>query len=270
MVKCFPEHELKVYYPHGGEHFILRWYERSEGNHLIVARSIAHAERAFQSVLHEYWDAAAKEFWKVNIIAPTDAIREQYAKEKLDHEVAVFWSVYSNMARYDYQEEMGSLPPQMKLCPGYKSKYDDDVENTDYHYNCQNCSSKVAPVDGTFEDVYLKHRDKYLAKHPNHQDKRLTDCKALPADPNKTIYTIRPDFGHHHEGIELGEYTLGINAFFFFYQDPTEVDRSVVDTMVAESQKMIEEEEKKRKGKYTSEKKQRKEEEIKELLEFFG
>lgn len=265
-----PEHQLKVYYPYGGEHFILRWHSHNEGHNLILARSKASAERTFQSVLRKYSDTKAKEFLKINIVAPTDEIRQEYAKNKFDNEVRVFWGTYVWMAR-DYKEKFGSVPAKLKECQAYSSDQEGTEEKDDEaHYYCLNCFEGFFPVSGTLESIYLANRDAHLAKYPDRFDKRLVECQASPADTNKRLYTIGGDFGHHQEGIVLGENRLGLGRFFFFYQDPVEVDRTLIDEALSAHKKAMKSLDNAYEKKMLADRKKREEDKFKELLEIFG
>lgn len=266
----FPEHQLKVYYPYGGEHFILRWHSHNEGHNLIIARSQASAEKLFQSALQEHNDATAKEFLKINIVAPTDEIRQEYAATKLEHEIGCFWGGYVWKTR-DYKEQYGTIPAKLKECQSYSPDQEGAEEKSDeQHYYCLNCFEGFSPVSGTLESVYLANRDAFLTRYPVHVDKKLVECRAEPADPNKRIHTVSPDFGHHQEGIVLGEHRFGFGENFFFYQDPSEADRTTVDKAVSDQQEETKRFNEAWDAKFLADRKRQTEDQFKELLEIFG
>jgi len=47
-------HPLKVYYPYGGKHFMLRWEEHSVGQQLVLAKSKNAIFNTAKSIIKKY------------------------------------------------------------------------------------------------------------------------------------------------------------------------------------------------------------------------
>lgn len=228
-----PTYELKVFYPFGGEHYLLRWWTHGMQHQLIVAKSKSQAEGMFKSALDNHSDGVAKEFLRVDIVSPTKEQCEEYSEARFKQEVGSWKCNYLWIAK-DYYEKYNKLPGKMEFCTNYKSEDVDITEADDKtHYDCVNCSEKIRLVSSSFEELYLKDIEKYSNTWARKPDRRMLKSKAPYPDTSKPIYAVGQSFGHHCTGILL---EAGISAFpneaLFFYQNPTDVDMSAVNEMV--------------------------------------
>lgn len=266
----FPEHQLKVFYPYGGEHCLLVWYERDEGNHLLIAKTPEQAIKLFGTIIDRYPYAEVKNFFRATIVAPTQEQCEAYAQGKLESDVRLFWDIYANSAR-SYHEKNKALPPKMKWCEKFVPDYEDANED-DEHWNCLNCNhTKIVPASGTIEEMYLAHRETFLQKLGQHGDPRAVKSLAPAQDPNKICFVMVPDFGHHHEGLVSEDVKhLRTQDVMFFYQDVSPIDKSKCDAMVEEQKRFHETATKEREDKWEQEKIEREKEEFEDLLKIFG
>lgn len=273
----FPENDLKVYYPHGGKHYLLCWWTHDEQHHLIVAKSQESAEKAFASVLQEHSDAEPRDFLQVDIVSPSQKYCEVYAKNQLDKEIGTFWSQFTWMVR-DYEEETGKFPTKLRKCSSFVSKYSDEdnggqpVIEDEHHYNCANCHERLLPVEGTFESVYLQHRDAYLALHYSSPPKTVKSRAPLQ-DHILPLYSIITDFGYHQKGLVFNsevdiEYMR--DEYLFFYQSPRQADRKAIDAAYFLHEENWKAKDEARSKKFREEQEQEKKKRFDMLLSFFG
>lgn len=234
----FAEHILKVHYPYGGPHFLLMWHSHNEGNHLIIGRKQATVETTFHRVLQEHSDAVVKNFLHVDIVAPSLAVCEKYADQRRRMDIRIFWDLYT-WPIDKYKKKHGSLPPKLKECDNYSSQYDEEetLEQDPEHSSCKNCCRGSAPIDGTLESVYLKHRESFLIKRGPLNDHAQIARAAMP-DMDQALYAITTSFGHHREGLvghEAKECSASDN-YLFFYQHPEVLTSTKCDAMVAQAE----------------------------------
>lgn len=234
----FPEHQLKVYYPYGGKHFILRWHSHNEGNHLIIAKSKDAAEHTFSLVLKEHSDVTVKDFLQINIVAPTDEQCKLHEARCIEMYVSLFWQHYSFIAN-EYRDTNGKLPSSLKECLNYSSKYEEyDDYDKERHNFCINCCNKIMPTSGTMKEIYLANREQFLQNNSTNYNHKTKQSIAPKADQSK-IEVVKGSFGHHSIGVDFAEDTLVFEDILFFYQNSEIIDTKIVNEMIQETEETL-------------------------------
>jgi hypothetical protein len=241
----FPEYDLKVYYPFGGPHYLIRWYEHDEGHHIILCRNKTSVEAAILPVNRKFGPVKCKEYMKVDIVAPSEEIISAYAKKQFENEVGLFWQYYGSLAK-SYKERFHRLPSKLKNCKKFKSRWEnpseDDLDKKN-HYSCANCHGGLLPVTGTAEEVFLEHRDAYRKETERSYKQPKSYYPPKEAyDPSLPLYRASPNFGHHSSGVDLlGTEDLVVVEslqMLFFYQNPEEQDKTSLLKALAEDEKL--------------------------------
>lgn len=132
---------ITVTFPLAGIFRLLHWHEQDKGHHIIVAQSHQAVVQAFQVVLREEPDAKVKDYWKVEMVAPTAEMHKHYddlveaAELRLFEQMAL--SEAQRLVRFD-KIKLEELP-YMKRCPGVATPN----EGHDDHMWCEefDCTS---------------------------------------------------------------------------------------------------------------------------------
>jgi hypothetical protein len=280
----FPEHDLKVYYPYGGRHYLLCWWTHNEQHHLIVAKTHESVEKSFATVLKAHADAEPRDFLQVDIVSPEQKYLDAYAKEQMEREVRTFWGHLMSTVR-EYREETGKIPSRLKRCTKYVDKYasENKAKEDEHHWDCENCCEGYLPVEGTFESVYMQYRDTYLELHdrsnsrvivkaPPIREKKVKSSAPLQ-DTALPLYAITPNFGHHSHGIVMGsevDVEEMTDTYLLFYQNPKPADRSTIDAACFVHKENLKAKDEARKNKWVADKILHQKERFDELFQFFG
>lgn len=227
----FPEHELKVAYPLGGEHVCLVWYERNRGHHVIVARSESACAAAFRRVLAVHGPVELKSYEALQLVAPPDSLKERHAREELLHERDTFWTVYMSMA-LEYERRHGRLPKLFARCTE-KVEPDDD-----FHCDCTCRGRRVLLTTGDLDSEFMKRRDAYLKRFPRRDPDGFSPSKAAAADPTLELFAATAQFGHHCTGVAMGEDGTTMSPVLFFYQRPRALPRGQLQQLVDAAMKV--------------------------------
>lgn len=218
----FPEHELKVYYPLGGKHYLLRWYSHNEGHNIILARNRNSTLEAFSSTVlkRKDFDIEVKELLHINIVAPPEEVCKQHAEYLLADDVESFWRTYSSSISL-FKKKTGSFPKNIKPCP-YLLLADGD----EAHYNCPKCFYGISPIKGSLKDIYIANRENWRKKYrfPSFKDGK-NKSRAQPSNNNDPVWAAIAKLGHHLSGVVLVEIkpeeTCHHNFLFFYQQIET-------------------------------------------------
>ena len=147
---------LRVFYPQGGEHYLLKYWTHQEQNHIVVARTPEAVLRTASlpgfgmSRIPEI-----KTFEHIHIVQPSPEFqyicrRRQEAQERLD-----FQREATYMAR-EYLEQTGTDPNGFGPCRHYVSQGGSTEEEDPDHYNCRGCCSKVVGGRAVVRDLYTR------------------------------------------------------------------------------------------------------------------
>lgn len=271
---------LRVHYPYGGRHFMLRWHAYDEGHIIILARSERGIKESFGAVLRAHGGVTVKEYVEIDIIAPRLEYREAYARAMFDRDMSCFWSWVAHSAESYSEKNDGRMHPGLAACTNYVSMYppeegEPEAVGDTRHTFCKNCECGIIPKNGTPISEYLRLRDAFEGRVEGakpYKPKVRYDgevSRAPDGDPLKECFAARANFGDHCSGIDIGM-ALSHDRHLFYYHIIQSLDASPF----AESAKKKEEEHAKTvKGRNAYYKKQHRREDLERLAtldEFFG
>lgn len=241
-----------------GEYYILQHHTHHEQNHMIVARSREALVHTFGRVEENEAPDAIKEFCRIEIVAPTLELRNQYAENLWESEIRDFWSDMQFSLTWcgasGNFRKSGKLPPQLKWCACAKQ-----------HSDCNNCHMGLKPKEGTLESFYWSARTKYLTSKGRQEELESKPelIKARDLMPGESISMLEYAPGHHSSGMTLvrGGYFNSYAAAFCVVKEelPYEFYNSMIKFKAQEATARRKEEQSKhvvkRRNMYTEERK---------------
>lgn len=206
-------YEFNPAIPVTGPHILLGWYERNEGNHLFVARTVKSLEIMVRGLLAKEPDAELTKQYVGNIVLPPDDLRRKVETARYDHDVKSFkhWFLFEAKK---YQERIGHLPKGLEPCAVYISRYYDpenpeDSPPDDYevenHSSCLNCDGDRVIYTGDYRDLFEAKGKLYNDGYPKTWKTPRPVLEGLPADPGLPLLVVTGDFGPHRGGTLLEE-----------------------------------------------------------------
>ena len=222
---------IRVYYPHGGRHFLLNWTTDHDRGHLLVARSEAALRHAFRAILVELPEILALS--EVEIVAPSRRLRFEAAEKAYLEEVDSFARQVSWRLRKVY-DKRGRMPAPFLPCDRYDSRYDDRGEELnvpiDVHYDCKNCVEGVRLIDFTKEWLHERFSERWRREISDEflswrdDDPKLAVSLAREAHDDEPVMAVVGNYGHHEAGVHIGEPRFGgcdpILFTFVLVRDP--------------------------------------------------
>jgi hypothetical protein len=216
---------IRVVYPHGGRHVLLRWWTEDEQGHVIIAPTKHSAHTTALRLFEKHTDAEIKDYCEIEIVAPSLGMQERNAARQLAERVFMFHHEVAS-ALHDVVAAGHALPPFFAPCETYVPCGDDadpDEWAREKHYDCQFCVEKIKLVGMTPEGMYSRWYEPWREAHhtPQHVDVKKVLSRAVPvADAGEpALFYARHAFGPHNAGIELApweEHSLGNDVLFFF------------------------------------------------------
>lgn len=255
---------LKVYYPHGGPHFLLHWHTDHNRGHVIVARTEAALRTTFGAVLRKEPFAQVLGCWHVEIVAPSESMHADYAADCYKKAVEGFWShIGYHIERY--VEKRGTLPPGLARCANYAPTLDlSDEEDQEYaaecaakHRYCANCHDGVVPVGMTMEECYerkhahferLLERVHAVARGPHRASRPdpARESYATPARDGEPLGRVIADHGPHSSGtyVELAReaddtHRPWSRGTLFYFRDAVPLDATPYQRAAANAEAVI-------------------------------
>ena len=272
------DHPLKVYYPHGGKHFIATWWTHDEQNQIIVAKSLKALEKTLSVTIDRYPDFEVKEMWEVEIVAPPEDFC-QTKKEKLRKtQVEEFFRnvVYS----FSYQLGIKDLLPEVfQPCSRWKKPYkesDSSSLNDPQHRNCGNCVDGIKLRLLSKEEFYEKYHEQYektIRFNRTFVDTKALYSKASPAVDLNDLWLVSTEFGHHSYGARLMKvketknYDMYECLFYFYKRNEIDISKYKLlsEKLKEENKKLREEAMNKTREKYKKEQEER----VQKILDIF-
>lgn len=277
------DHPLKVYYPHGGKHFIAAWWTHDEQHQIIVAKSLSSLEKTLNVAIDRNSDFEVKEILEVEIVAPPEDFC-QTKKEKLRKtQVEEFFRdvVYSFCYQpFCYQPGIKDLLPEVfRPCSRWKKPYkgSDSSSLTDpKHHNCGNCVDGIKLRLLSKEEFYEKYHEQYektVRFNRTFVDTKALYSKASPAVDLNDLWLVSTEFGHHSYGARLMRVKETKNydmyEFLFYFYKRNEIDISkyqlLSEKLKEENKKLQEEASRKSREKYKKEESEK----LQKILDIF-
>jgi hypothetical protein len=246
-----------VVYPEGGKHLLLQWYTEYDRGHIILAKSESSLLAVARKVFEEHPVAAIKSYSEIDIVSLPPWQIELAAKERFDQKVRSFqWEIACLM--HNALAAKRKLPPVFAPCGKYEpehpelSEREEDSWAVGTHYECKNCLQAIQLVGLTPEEFYAKYHQAWLKANPDHRDNspRPQSAKAIskasPAGAGGVLYCVRPNFGHHQDGLviskvsdepdtssnDLLSHSHLDGETLFFFRNARELDATVLQAML--------------------------------------
>jgi hypothetical protein len=254
---------IRVYYPHGGPHWLLHWSTYNTQGHVIVARTEHSLRATFAAVVRTEPYAEVKDALLVDVVAPPPALQAAYATYCFAQRVEYFWSVVGFFVQ-EYQRERGFLPPGLVPCTAYAPTIqftaDDDAQYLEAcqrdHESCTNCYRGLVPRGLTLTEFYKQNRevleryeaeDAYFKSSRSWRDSRADSRAPLAADTD-TLGAILADHGPHSGGSapvvfsgDVTEIAPQADKVLLFYRNPHPLDVAPYVAIAAAARARVEE-----------------------------
>lgn len=219
---------MYVYYPHGGEHFMLTHWTHNEQTHIVLGRTpeaCLAVVNPTKFVKDDYPEV--RTFERITIVQPTLEFQYKVQVRNAVKEREEFKDYVVFLAK-EHLTLTGKFPPGFSECPKYVARY----ENEDYteakdedHFGCAVCQSKVVVNRVTVLALYAEA----LRRKSNDDHWRTglpgrgqTRSRALYADPARDLFEMVSNPGHHCSGtggnLALPEWS-GHNVLFYYHKD---------------------------------------------------
>lgn len=278
--------QLKVYYPHGGPHFLLYWWTYNERGHVILSRTEGGIEPAIMRVSKEHTDAEIRAFMEIDIVAPSKAQCELAAAFALKDRIAAFHHEVIWRLR-EVIKSKKPLPSQFVLCTKYETDEDDAVNKDEWanetHYSCKNCYETIRLVDMTKEELYAKYHEAWEKLFPlkRYVDPKRVLSRATPAKDDEELYFADAVFGHHCSGIELNpvDRTISLADYWpahltshllFLFRKTRDLDAKKFQSILERQQRAREDFRKQTEKARVARQKKEERAQIEAVLSFFG
>jgi hypothetical protein len=230
---------IKVFYPHGGTHFLLHWSSYDEKGNVILARTEKGIQQVADQVFQKHWDAEIKGYWEIDIVAPSDKMQQDLKNDIYD----LHFEIIDRLR--DLVEAGETLPSIFSICNSYEleeeDKEDVDVEDGwayQRHYLCkQTIKSSLSK-----EELYAKYHQAWREQFPIEQyiDPKLVISRAKPVQDEKELfYADISSFGDHGQGIVLQKFDPENPCYkdnLFWFHRVREMDHSFFSAVLAQKQ----------------------------------
>jgi uncharacterized protein YqcC (DUF446 family) len=267
---------IKVYYPHGGKHFLLHWSSYDERGNVILARTEKGVQQVADQLFQEHWDAEIQGYWEIDIVAPSDKMQQE-AKEA-DHQSAVYYLHFEIIDRMrDLVEAGKTLPSPFSVCTSYELEEEDDERDewgAARHYGCKNCHSTIKSSLSK-EELHAKYNRAWRKQFPNEPyiDPKLVVSRAKPVlDGKKLFYADPSSFGDHGQGVVLQEFDPENPCYkdnLFWFHQVRELDHSSFSAVLTQKQQDQKEEREKVWAENKAANNKEEQEKIKKVLAIF-
>lgn len=222
---------MYVFYRHGGEHFMLTHWTHNEQTHIVLGRTPEACLAVVNSPKFTTRDyPEVRTFEHITIVQPTLEFQYKVQVRNSLRERGAFKDYALQLAR-EHKTFTGEFPEGFMECPRYmvrnKSDYYTD-DKDDEHYGCANCQSKVVVNRATMLALYAAASlrnggpDNYwrIGVEKNH-----VRSQAPYADPNRDLYEMVSNPGHHSSGTEgqlaVLEFGMRRDVLFYYHKERT-------------------------------------------------
>ena len=275
------DHPLKVYFPHGGKHFVAKFWTYDEQNQIVVAKSLSALDRTLNLLMQNDCDLQIKEILEIDIVSPPKSFCEIAKSEARRIQVEEFFKLISFYVK-ELFDQKSQLPEIFKICTKWKPT-GNDVSKDDKlsHFYCKNCYEKIALKKLSLEEFYEKYHSKWESIFNSRQGRELpvnklaTYSRANFAYQNELWYA-KTAFGGHSSGVKFcnideDKMEKYINTFpvLFYFHKIKEIDNSKYINLLNEIKQKKEEKEKLSKDRFVENSKKEKEEKYQKILKIF-
>jgi hypothetical protein len=247
---------IKVYYPHGGKHFLLHWSSYDERGHVILARTETGVQQVAERLFQKHWDAEIIGYWEIDIVSPSEKMQQE--NKEADHQSEVYDLHFEIIDWMRDLVEVGeTLPSIFSICSSYELE-EEDKEGVDEedewafqrHYLCKNCSSTIKSSLSK-EELFAKYHQAWREQFPIEQyiNPKLVISRAESArDGEALFYADISSFGNHGQGVELQKFDPESPSYkdnLFWFHQVRELDHSSFSAVLLQKQKARKEEQEK-------------------------
>jgi len=263
---------IKVYYPFGGRHFLLNWVTEHDQGHLFVARSEKAIEKMFTHILDE--TPEIKAFCEVEIVAPSRRLCREAAERAYQTDVENFMNQLVWRLREVAKAGL-PLPSMFSICDKFEDSDDPEralTDEDDIHYECKNCYEGVRLNEVSKEELYTRYSERWnreVDPSTPYVDEKLCVSLARQAEDDEEILAVVGDYGHHQDGIYLGEREWSNQPILFFFELVRDLDRKPYIARVEALIQVRKEAEEKRRSEYSKESTNEHNENVEKVLAFF-
>ena len=269
-------HPLKVYFPHGGKHFIAQFWTHDEQNQIVVAKSLSALDRTLNLLIEKDYDLQVKEIFEVDFVSPPKSLCELAKVEARKIQVEEFYKLITFYVK-ELVDNKKQLPGIFKICTKWKPVGNDvSKDDKDHHYYCKNCYEKIALKNLSFEEFYEKYHltwDSTFNNRKQFVDERAVYSRAKPAYQNE-LWFVNPNFGHHSSGATIRlveDPTVYVNTspVLFYFHKIKEIDNSKYVDLLKEIKQKQKEKDKRSRDTFAENVKKEKEEKYQKILKIF-
>lgn len=232
---------MNVHFPHGGMWIMLRWHTSREQHKIALARTECGIRAVVDVLARESPYVELKEYERIELRAPTEAMDEYATKLREQGRHRDFW----DELRIAFVSLRKPMPPELQLCNRYVPLNDDDNESNDSeHYCCTNCMYRLVPVAGTPREFYEARRAAFDAFQPPHAEPGVPS-RARRATSYDGLKAAVPNFGHHCTGVDLvnvtRDFESGPHGLYyrdrplFLYRTHTVLDKDLLNERLAKA-----------------------------------
>jgi hypothetical protein len=242
---------VRVYYPHGGHHFCLRWWTDDDRGHVVLARTERSLLAAAKRVFDAHPDAEIRGYSEIDIVAPPKRLEALIVEEKRRERVRFFHLEVACRVR-ELADAGRDLPPMFARCTKYEPKDASDAQHevyTERHYDCRHCIEGICLVGVTPDEFCERYYATWtatqaLVKPTPQQSKRLPSRAPRTRDAPHLHYAY-PMFGPHSSGVEfdkiVGKRTPSHDEVLFFFRTLRSPDLAPLEALRAEAKARDEE-----------------------------
>lgn len=217
---------MHVYYPHGGEHFMLTHWTHNEGTHIVLGRTPEACLAVVNSPKFTKGECPdVRSFERITIVQPprefqyrVKVLRDERERESFRHHAFVMAMEYRDLTR--------DIPPGFRLCPKYIPKYEQTTERDDEeHFDCATCFNGLVVTKRTLIDLYAKALVSPVDDYTQWKFAPrvgMVPSRAPYADPTRRLCIMVSNPGPHSSGTEGTEADPQWNterALFYYHHE---------------------------------------------------
>lgn len=249
MKYTIDRHPLKVYYPYGGRHFVLRWHTHNTQHSIIIVRNPIQLSQILNRILDKNLDIEIREGYEVNIVAPPVSLCENAMVLANRELVTEFTREVCCYMKYNVLDKGRKMPPLFLHCDSWAPKkhyyidsngteiehIEDTSENDDpKHYDCANCELRVKLSGITtdkfydlYHDIWHEHLALSALRMENGNQKpypKAQYSQALIAPSEEGLMFASPEFGNHRQGVYFDKVARNTHEVLFYFYPLSKID----------------------------------------------
>jgi hypothetical protein len=271
------DHPLKVYFPHGGKHFVAQFWTHNEQNQIVVARSLSALDRTLNLLIEEDCDLQVNEILEVNIVSPPESLCEMAKIEARRILTSQFFKLITFYIK-ELVDNKFEMPKAFKPCPKWETEYKDISRKDDKnHLFCKNCYEKIALNALSPEEFYEKYHSKWESIFENRKpfvNELAVYSYAGSSTAKDELWYVDSDFGHHSSGVrfrlvDMADKCVNTYPVLFYFHKIKEIDNSKYTDLLKKNKTKKQKKEKLNKIKFAEHLKKEKEERYNKISKIF-